>query len=471
MGIELKASFAYTISNILQRSLSFITLPLFTRLLTTEQYGQSTVYSSWETILTLCITLYLAYGSFSKAMVKFENDRGKYIAAINGLCTTIAVVFCLIYIPFRKFFNLIFELPTFIILIMVLSIIFNNALICWQGKARFEYKYQRVISVTLIMTVITPVIAYFFIINSSEKGYARIVASAGITIIFGMFVYLYYLIKEKTFYNREYWRYALRFNIPLIPYYLSQSIFNQSDRIMISHIGGQDKAAIYGVAYTLAMLLQIVLNSINNAYTPWFYKRLKDGMREKNRAVSNGIALLMSLLLLGVITVTPEIIQILATKEYMEAIWVVPPVAMSVLFLYYTQLFVNFEFYYEEKRMLVYGTVGSAIINIVLNLIFIPKFGFIAAAYTTLVSYILFMWMNYKMYKKILTKYNIADDMFDYKSLTVIAILFVSSGFFIMVFYKLPIIRYFVIVLLISIFVFKWERIKSYILNYYEIIK
>ena len=80
--ITVKVSTAYTVCSILQKCLSFITLPLFTRLLTTEEYGQYTIYSSWMGILTIFLTLNLAYGSFQTAMVKFENKRSEYINSI-----------------------------------------------------------------------------------------------------------------------------------------------------------------------------------------------------------------------------------------------------------------------------------------------------------------------------------------------------------------------------------------------------
>ena len=243
-SVEVKASIAYTICNILQRSLSFITLPLFTRLLTTEQYGQGTVYSSWESLLTLVVTLNLAYGSFSTAMIKFENERGKYIAAINGLCTMLMICFMLVYLPFRNAWNRFLELPTFMVVFLVISILCNNALQLWYGKERFEYRYKKVVIVTLTISILSPVIALLLIMGVQEKGYAKIIGMALCTIILGFICYASFGIKERTFYDEKFWKYALNFNIPLIPYYLSQTIFNQSDRIMISHMVGQDKAAI-----------------------------------------------------------------------------------------------------------------------------------------------------------------------------------------------------------------------------------
>ena len=424
-----RVSTAYAVCSILQRCLSFITLPLFTRLLTTEQYGQLTIYLSWEGILTLFLTLNLAYGSFSTAMVKFENDREGYISSIEGICLALSGIFLVIYLPFRNFWNYWFQLPTNLILLMIVELLCTTAILLWKGKKRFEFKYVSVITVTLLMSVIAPIVAFFLVIHAEEKGYARIIGFALVHIVVGGSFFIFNAIRGKKIFDRTYWKYALGFNIPLLAYYLSQIVFNQSDRIMISHMVGTDKAAVYGVAYHLAMVLHFVLNSINNSYVPWYFGKIKEGKMRENQSVSLAIAGLMALLLLGIIWLTPEIVQIMAGSQYMEAIYVVPPVALSLLLLFYSQLFINVEFYYEEKKKLVKASVGAAIANFVLNLVFIRWFGFIAAAYTTLISYLLFAFANNRAMKEVLTNKGIKDEGFSYKGLVGLFIVFTTVAY------------------------------------------
>ena len=94
-----------------------------------------------------------------------------------------------------------------------------------------------------------------------------------------------------------------------------------------------------------------------------------------------------------------------------------------------------------------------------LNVILIPIFGFIAAAYTTLLSYIVFVLMHYKMYKNILDKNNLTDDMFDYKILIIIAVIFMGIGFLLMFLYKTTIIRYVVIICALIIVFFNRNKV------------
>lgn len=417
LPITVKASLAYTICNIFQRCISFITLPLFTRLLSTEQYGQATVYSSWSGIIGLFITLNLAYGSFSTAMLKYEKDRDGYISSLQGVFTLLALGFFVIYLPLRYSLNQLFELPTKLVVLMIIDIVCQNTQMLWSGKQRFAYKYKSIVGLTVLSTVLGSIVAYLLVINSTEKGYARIFGYAIVNIVLGIIIYIIEAIKGKKLYNKEYWTYAFGFNIPLLVYYLSQYVFNQSDRIMISHMSGTDKAGIYGIAYNLAAVMGFVLSAINNSYVPWYYGKIKTKQMEDNRSVSSGIAFLMMLLFLSVIWFAPEFIIIMAGEKYTEAISVVPPIAVSMLLLFYTQLFVNVEFYFEEKKKLIWASVGAALINIVLNYIFIQVFGFVAAAYTTLISYVVFCYANYRAMKKVLAERGLEDVGYDYMKL------------------------------------------------------
>lgn len=445
--VEVRATSTYTVCNILRRCLSFITMPLFTRLLTLEQYGQYNVYTATSGILVIFLTLNLYAGSFSRAMVKYENDRRGYICGIQGVCFALTAVFLALYFPFRGFWNGVLELPTPLVLLMVAEILFGFATSCFYEVNRFEYRYKSVVGLTMFSALASPSLALLFVLNADDRGFARIFGYALTTIIIGLCLFIYNTCKgglKKTF-HKEYWVYALKFNIPLIPYYLSQVIFNQSDRIMIDRISGTDKAGLYGVAYTLATVLTFVLTSINNAYIPWFYRKIKAGQARENRPIANGIAILMAFLLLAVIAIAPEIILIMAGEDYREAIWVVPPVAMSLLLLFYSQLFINVEFYYEEKTMLVWGSILAAVLNIALNAWLIPIFGFVAAGYTTLASYIVFAASNYVVVRIIGKRNNICVDYFDLRALLLILAVFFGVGFLALSLYEQYIIRYSII--------------------------
>ena len=467
MSQEAKASVAYTICSVLQKCLSIITMPLFTRLMSTEQYGEMTVYTSWTGLFSIILTFNLAYGSFSPAMLKFEKDREGYVSSIQGICIVLTCIFVAIYLPFTSLWNGLFKMSTLLVILLIFETFAANSINLWSGLRRFEYVYKPVVALTLAMSIGSTVVSVLAVLMSEEtkEGSARIIGHAAVWIAIGLVIFIYSTVKGKKLFNKEYWSYALKFNVPLLAYYLSQMIFNQSDRIMIDHYCGKGKAAIYGVAYTLAIMLTFVLNAINNSYVPWFYKKIKLGKEEENAKVSLGIAGIMAVLILSLVMVAPEVIRVMAGKEYLEAKWIIPPVAISLLLLFYAQLFINVQFYYEKKGKLVYASVGAAVINIILNALLIPSVSYIAAGYTTLVSYIIFAVMNYFTMKSVAKEENFSLKALNIKGLILLFIVFSGLCFAIMALYDFIIIRYAVIAVCGIICIIKRRQVIAFVMK------
>lgn len=463
LSLEARAAIAYAICSIVQRCIGFINMPIFTRLMSTEEYGEMTVYSSWSGIFSIILTLNLAYGSFSPAMIKFEKDRDKYISSVQGIWIVLCAVLLCIYIPFRAPVNELLEMPTLFVIFLVLETLASNSIQLWSGRRRFDYIYKPVVAMTLGMSVANTIVSIVLVLLSEQKGYARIVGHVVTYLSFGLIIFTLNTLRGKKLFNKKYWKYALGFNVPLLAYYLSQVIFNQSDRIMISHYCGKGKAAIYGVAYTLAMILTFVLNAINNSYVPWFYKKIKEGKEEENTKIATGISILMALMIICVVIAAPEIILIMSGKQYSEAVWIVPPVAMSLLLLFYAQLFINVQFYYEQKKKLVYASIGAAVVNIVLNAILIPSVSYIAAGYTTLLSYIIFAVMNYYTMKSVAKENDFSMKAIDLKSLILIFCAFSAVCFLMLALYKTIIARYTILLIAMIVAYVKRVELSSFV--------
>lgn len=468
LSIELRASMVYTVCTLLQNGVAFFTMPFFARMMSEEEMGYYTTYNSAENILMIFLTLNLAYGSFNTAMTKFEDKRDQYTSSVDMICIILSTVFLMVYLVFKNFFNNFFRLPTELMLLMIVGIVMKNAMSCWTSRQRYDYRYKSVVCVSLLVTFIVPAVAFFTIKAASDglKGIAYVKTVNIIEIAVGAAILIYCFAKGRTFFNITYWKYALTFNIPLIPYYLSQSIFNVSDRLMIDHFTGKADAAVYGTVYTLGMIMTIILNALNNAYIPWLYRKIKSEERRDNRRIAMYIAILMAVLLLGVVTLAPELVFIIGGKKYLRGIGVLPPVAISLLLLFYSQMFINVEFYFEEKKRLVYGTAVAAVVNLILNYFAIPRFGFISAAYTTLVSYMTFAGMNYISYKKTMKDRNIPDDLYNMKVMMIILGVFTALVFAIMPLYNFYLVRYIIILVLGITVLIKRNMIIGFIKNF-----
>ena len=242
MSSAVRTSIWFTVCNFLQRGLAFLTMPVFTRLLTTEEYGICNVYFAWFEVFILITSLKIPYEGLNNGLIRHEKDKDGYTSSVLGLIMVMTLAFALVYALIRDWVNRITGLSSFIMILMVIQLMFNPPLMLWTNRERFDFHYRWPVIVTMISTILNPVIAIVAVLNTSYRVEARIISSVAVQSIFGLIMIAVLFYRGKTFFKKEYWSFALRFNLPLIFYYVSQMILNQSDRIMINYYEGSGKA-------------------------------------------------------------------------------------------------------------------------------------------------------------------------------------------------------------------------------------
>ena len=444
-----KASLWFLICGFLQKGISMITTPIFTRVMTDVEYGRFSVYNSWLSIVQIIVSLNLAAGVYTRGLVKNEANQKVFTSSMLGLSSTCIFVWFLIYALFHDFFNAIFDLSSALMVAMFLEIWATAAYQFWSNRERVNYRYRKLVALTLTYVVARPIFGILMIlrVNQNHQTEARVFTATAVDVILFAALYFSMMRQGKKFYDKAYWLYALKFNLPLVLHYLSQIVLSQSDRLMIHSFCGSAATAYYSVAYTLSMGLQILNSSISGTMNPWIYKSLRDGRASIIGKTSYPILMLIALCNFMVIAVAPEILTILAPASYQSALAVIPPVTMSVYFMFLYNLFATFEYYYEKTKYVMAASILGAIVNIVLNAIFIPRFGYPAAGYTTLVCYMLYAGAHYYFMKKVVAVYIQDEEIYNGRIIFGIGILLIGSGAIIMQFYSHIIIRYSVLVL------------------------
>lgn len=445
-----KATFWFTVCSFIQKGIVFLTTPIFTRLLTSEEYGIYTLYVTWTSIFSLLATLNLFASGFSNAMLKFEEYRDDYTTAMVGLTFVVTGVCAVIYFGFARSIDAFAVLPDKLMVLMFADVFFVGIFSLWAQQRRFEFDYRRLIVITLLVSFFSPLLGIALIKCTEDHLTARIASNTLVCgIIYGT-VLVWIVKKSKRLYDKKYWKYALGFALPLIPHYLSQMILNQADRIMIDEINGAQYAAYYGVAYNVAYILQILITSVNTSFGPWMYQSIKDKKITDIQNITYKLAVMFAILVLIPVLVGPELIMILATEEYYVAKWVVPPVALSVYFCFLYNMFSCVEFYYEKKFFVMTGSVVIAVINIALNAIFLPIYGFAAAGYTTLVCYILYSIAHYGLMTVALKQNGMPQKLFKDKKILLISVLCTAVGLAFNILYDGWIARYILLGIIIS---------------------
>lgn len=455
LPIQVRAAFWFMICSFMQKGISSITTPIFTRLLSTEEYGQYSVFNSWLGIITVFVSLNLASGVFMQGLVKYEDRRKEYASSLQGLTILLVAFWTVVYLLSSNLWNGIFGLTTVQMLAMLLMIWMSAAFGFWASSQRVVFSYRKLVLITILVSVAKPLLGIFLVLHSTDKVTARILGLAAVEFVGYSGLMVSQIIKGKKLYVGEFWKHALLFNIPLIPHYLSTTILNSADRIMIEKMVSANAAGIYSLAYSISQLMTLFTTGITQTLEPWRYSKQKAGRQEDIAKIAYPTLILVAGLNLMLIAFAPEVVKIFAPSEYYDAIWVIPPVAMSVYFTFIYGFFANFEFYFEKTGYIAASTMVGAVLNIILNYIFIGRFGYLAAGYTTLVCYIVYSICHYLAMRKICIDKLDGKKIYSLKKILTISIVFMLLGFGIQFTYLYIWLRYAIITSLMVILIIK----------------
>ena len=229
-------------------------------------------------------------------------------------------------------------------------------------------------------------------------------------------------IKGKRFcLNKSYWRYGLHLSIPLIIHTISLYILGQSDRLFITKICGQEATGLYSLAYQYATLISLITNAVNEAWNPWFHDTYYEGKYEEIRKNVKPLIVFGCMLCIGAVALAPEAVLILGGHQYSECVAVILPSALGVLMQYLFTNYVIIEVHLKKVKYISIGTMVAAICNLILNAVFIPKYGYVAAAYTTLVCYGL-LFVAHFVISRYLLKVHLYEDRFVFGCLILVSI-------------------------------------------------
>ncbi len=443
----------YVVSNVLIRATGLITAPLYTRLLSTSESGYANNFNNYVSMITVVTCLCLIY-SVGRANLDFKDDFDGYMSSIQALSSGFAlVVLILAMIVTPK--NGLLGYDKLTVFILFAYLIVFPSIDYMQYKYRFEYRYKENILISVVITITTIILSVALIFMMPEdKGFAKILGTVIPSGAVALWCYINLLKKGKTLFKKEYWIYALKMGLPMIPHGLALILLARIDTSMISNMCSFSDVGLYTSGYTIGTLLMFVTNAVGQAWLPWFNERLHAGdrelIKEKNTLLMKGGCFLTLLF----IAAAPEAVKILYAKPYWESMWVVPPVALGTLCQYFYTNYVNQELYHKKTTMIAVNSIIAALINTGLNYVFIQKYGYMAAAYTTLAGYFILMCLHYLSTRIVLKEKLYKDGMY------FLMLLFtVGLGLLLMLLYDKTLIRYLIMIPACAVLVFIYKDV------------
>lgn len=451
----LKAGVWYSASSIVVRAITILTTPIFTRLISKEQIGIVSTFNSWYTLLLIFCTLNLTY-SIGRAKLDFPGKLDEYVGSMQVLSFLFTLGLCLVSLPFIKPIASAFELNVPLMLILMVFLLLHPAINFMQTKFRYSYKYKGNIAIAAYSTISNVTLSFFFLlIFTEEKYYARVLGQVVPGVLLAIGFWFLTLKRKNAVINTTYWKYGLSIGLPLIFHSISLNILGQSDRIMITKFCGSGYTGIYGIAYGYALLINIILGAANEAWLPWFHDSYFAEEYNQIRKNVKPLVILGCMLGIGCVAIGPEAMAVLGPKDYQVGVWVIAPVTIGTVCQFIYQQYVHIELHLKKTQYISMGTIVAATLNIVLNVIFIPKYGFIAAAYTTMVSYFVNMFLHLTVTRVIL-KVKLYDDWFMFMAIGIV----VAISALFMSLYSTIIIRYVLLVIICAVYVIlNWKMI------------
>ena len=275
-------------------------------------------------------------------------------------------------------------------------------------------------------------------------------------------IWIAILLKGKTLYSGQFWKFSLSLSLPLIGNSIASQVLDVSDRTMISSMVGNDAVGIYSTLYTVSSLSLIVWTAINSSFIPYLYENMGDPQKtDKLRTVSSGILALFSVIAFLATMLAPEIVRILATEQYYEAIYIMPPIAAGVFFTAVSNMYSNLLIYFRKTQFIMVSSALAAVLNVVLNYVGIRQFGYIAAAYTTMIAYIVLgvsqMVVATKVYYS--TTQGTKKFVYNTKLISAILVLTVVCCMSCLLLYKTTLLRYLILLVIMAVFFVKRKTV------------
>ncbi len=391
-----KAGVWYVISVIFVRGISFFATPFLSRLLTKEQYGILTVYDSWLRILFPILTLSF-YASVERAKYEFEEEYDAYIASIQlamtGACLAAAAGIFFLHRQIGKILNM----TDIMLVIMVFYVWAQSAINSFQRREKLLLRYWQNIVITACATVLPTILSisvlfwYKGIGNEDELLYVRIFSFYIPQILVGMAVAVLLFRRGHVCFSKKYIKFAVEFSFPLIPHVLSMEILNQSDKIMVGRLAGDEKAGVYSLGVTVMWIILLVSQAVGDAWMPWLYDKLK-----RREFIPVGETWKEMIRLFGmfgwlVVVFAPEIVWIFGGSFYAEAVYLVPPLTIGVMAHFFSYSYISAEQFYKRTFYVMAVSVAAVLLNLLLNYAGILIFGYTAAAFATAFCYTFMM--------------------------------------------------------------------------------
>lgn len=454
--LALKAGIFYIIGQLFIRGITFLTTPIYTRLLSRAQYGEIRIYESWLLIMVPIMSLSL-FRSVDRAKYDMGDRYNEYVSSVQTLSYCSILGFFGLCMIFRPQVQGLWGMTDVMFFMAFLYVFGYTSILFMQRREKQMMRYKASIFITTVTIVPATVLSILFIYWGRVNGYPDKLVELRVwgfyvpQVIGGLIVAVLLWKQGGKLIQAQYWKYALKYSLPLIPEALSIQIMNQADKIMIQFLVGYDYTGIFALGTTISFIIWIVEDSVWNAFLPWMYEKISQGETDDIESPWTVLMHGFGILSWFLVALAPEIVAVLGSKEYHMAVFLIAPMVTGTLLRFYSYIYTAIQNYYKKTAYVAAGTIVTMVINVILNYVCIIQFGYMAAAYTTAASYFILLVLQGYLEKKIAGRRVISLKKSVIISIAYLALNLVTMQLFALQWY----VRY-LVVLIVTALAVKW---------------
>lgn len=396
------AGIGYILGGILIKGIAFITTPVFSRLMTPEEFGVLNAYLSYESILVVLIGFQFA-GCLKNAKIKYTNKPNGMNVFFSDLIVLLLIHSGISFVIVNVFSEYIINLTgiesRLLLNLIIVNCFGNAAMTVYNSFVSLEYQYKKYVAISVFNALANVVLSLLliFTILGNDRSMARILGYV-LPYVF-ISIYLVVTIFKKSKPNlhtiKTNSKFAYRFCAPLIPNGFAEIMLTQYSKLSIDHNCGTAAMGVYSLAYNVYSIIATVKLGMDYIVGPFYFDKRKSGNFEELRNIFKIYSRSLALISVLVMFLCPEIVRILGDTEYFDArMSAIPLIGVSYFsFLCYM---LSQEEYFVQKTFIISGiSISAMLLNVLLCNIFVSKFKAIGVAYCTLASFVVMFLLHF----------------------------------------------------------------------------
>ena len=400
----LKHSKNYISASFFLKGLALVSITVITYLLSPQDYGKVGVFTSLTNIFVILLSL----NTFT-SIVRYYHEPEKKIFDFIWTITLFLIPFLIIISPvlfyvlklsFLEYFKISDDILLGSIIAAALYI-FTRFYLSYLQTSQQSKIYNTVSTLRGFILLFLTLSLYYLL--PEDKYHGRIFAEVLVNLVLVFIILNIFLKSSKIKFNLPLLSYSLAYSIPLIPHALSAVFLNSSDRIILNQLRGAEETGYYTFAYQIGLVLEIVILGTNKSWVPMFFNKLKEKKYLDIENLAIKYKKMIFLLAVFFILYSEDGVKLLANKSYHNSLDVIPIILISYCFMFIYTIYGNYALYNKKTYLIAINTIVAGTLNIVLNYLFIPRYGYMAAGLSTLFSFFILMMLYYLSIRYILS--------------------------------------------------------------------